>query len=355
MGDYSMSESLNNPTKEPYVLFIIGNGFDLSMGMKTKYEDMYESYFNIPSLSGTIEQFKQTLSKQEPYSKWSDFEMGMAEYAQTLSSEEQFVECVRDFKSHMVQHLQIENQKIIAAINNSDYTDKLLGELDRSFEEFHICFSPNVIRQINSLVSVLFLGCPKIITFNYTTGLDELLILRAKKNHTLVDLPLHIHGSLKSDVVLGVDNISQLEECPYSISQKGERSFIKTVFNQQYDSERVLRAKQMILNSQIICIYGFSMGESDKTWTNLLIDWLKQSANHHLVIYQYDKAEYHRYIFDALMDAEDEKKKDLFTRLNLTDPKLADQIHIPIGYDIFNFDFRATAEKGAFTVTPPIF
>ena len=55
------------------------------------------------------------------------FEMGMAEYAKTLSNEAQFVECVRDFKAHMAQHLQTENQKIISAINNRDYTNKLLG------------------------------------------------------------------------------------------------------------------------------------------------------------------------------------------------------------------------------------
>lgn len=355
MGNYSMDESLNTSSKEPYVLFIIGNGFDLSMGMKTKYEDMYESYCNTPSSSKTIENFKQTLSNREPYDKWSDFEMGMAEYAKTLSNEAQFVECVRDFKAHMAQHLQTENQKIISAINNRDYTNKLLEELDRSFEEFYMCFSPNVIRQLNSLVSILFLASPKIITFNYTTGLDELLLLRAKKDHTLIDSPLHIHGSLKTDVVLGVDNISQLEGCSYSISQRGERSFVKTIFNQQYDSKRVSEAKQLISNSQIICTYGFSMGESDKTWIGLLVDWLKQSVDHHLIVYQYDKTEYRRYIFDALMDAEDEKKAALLTRLGLTESKLADQIHIPIGYDIFNFDFSKIVVTGVPTPTPPMF
>ena len=97
------------------------------------------------------------------------------------------------------------------------------------------------------------------------------------------------------------------------------------------------------------------MGESDKTWIDLLVDWLKQSVDHHLIVYQYDKTEYRRYIFDALMDAEDEKKAALLTRLGLTESKLADQIHIPIGYDIFNFDFSKIVVTGVPTPTPPMF
>ena len=44
-------------------------------------------------------------------------------------------------------------------------------------------------------------------------------------------------------------------------------------------------------------------------------------------------------ITDALMDTEEDKKKILSQYLKLTDPNLLEQIHIPIGYDIFNFNF----------------
>ena len=335
------------------VLFIIGNGFDLGLNMKTKYEDVYESYVKTSSNSDVIRTFKRALQKRTPYDKWSDFEMGMAEYAKTLTNEAELIECVRDFKRHMVEHLRDENQRVIELIRNSDYSDGLLiiKELNNSFKNFYSCFSPNLIRQLDSINGGHI--NPRIITFNYTTILDELLNLKTRYAAKDVGKPLHIHGSLDNDVVLGVNDIDQLHGTRYSISKRGSRAFVKTVFNQQYDFQRVSEARQMISNSQIICTYGFSMGKSDRTWVSLLIEWLKKDSNHHLIVYQYDETEWPRYNFDALMDAEEEEKETLGKRLNLTDERILDQVHIPVGYDIFNFKFMDAQMIGAITATPP--
>ena len=40
-------------------LYIIGNGFDLNLGMKTRYTDMYDSYINSESSNEIIAQFKK--------------------------------------------------------------------------------------------------------------------------------------------------------------------------------------------------------------------------------------------------------------------------------------------------------
>ena len=95
------------------------------------------------------------------------------------------------------------------------------------------------------------------------------------------------------------------------------------------------------------------MGESDKTWVSSLVDWIKENPDHHLIVYQYEKTEYHRYNFDEIMDAEEQKKEALFRKLNLTDRKLMDQIHIPVGYDIFNFTFQKTTSPS--NITPGLY
>lgn len=347
-----MKQSQNNqlPNESP-VLFIIGNGFDLGLDMKTQYEDVYMSYIKTPSKSDVISTFKRALQERTPYDKWSDFEMGMAEYAKTLMNEAELIECVRDFKGHMVGHLQDENQKIIELIRKADYTNGLIKELDRSFEGFYSCFPPNLKRELDKINDWPLE--PRIITFNYTTTLEELLALKSRQEQRIISKPLHIHGSLDNDVVLGVDNTNQLQGTKYSISKRGCRAFVKNVFNQQYDFQRVSEAQQMISNSQIICTYGFSMGESDRTWVSLLIEWLKKDSNHHLIVYQYDETKWPRYNFDALMDAEEEEKETLGKRLNLTDERILDQVHIPVGYDIFNFKFMDAQMIGAITATPP--
>ena len=353
-GDVSMNQFENNTTpEESPILFIIGNGFDLGLNMKTRYEDVYATYITTPSKSDTITAFKNALPKEAPYEKWSDFEMGMAEYSKTLSSEDELIECVRDFKSHMVKHLQNENKKMLSVVCNPDYFDGLVKELNRSFREFYDCFSSNIIRQLDLIVDTASLFYPRIITFNYTTVLDVLLHMGAQVGHRIVEEPLHIHGTLNRDIVLGVDNIEQLQDENYSISNKGSRAFIKTFFNQEYDINRVFEARKMISDSRIICTYGFSMGESDKTWVSSLVDWIKENPDHHLIVYQYEKTEYHRYNFDEIMDAEEQKKEALFRKLNLTDRKLMDQIHIPVGYDIFNFTFQKTTSPS--NITPGLY
>ena len=54
----------------------------------------------------------------------------------------------------------------------------------------------------------------------------------------------------------------------------------------------------------------------------------------------YDTTTYNRCVYDELMDVEDEKKEELMTRLGISNSDLENQIHIPIGYDIFNFEFK---------------
>lgn len=334
----------NNTQKEPVITFILGNGFDLSLHMETSYLHIYRTYVGTPSSSDTIATFKNELRNLKPFDKWSDFEMGMAEYAESLSSEEEFVECVRDFKRHMVEHLQKEDKQLDDLIQSGFYNSQLVKELDHSFENFYGGFSPNVKTEFERLTDKAFWNY-NVITFNYTRSLEYLHIAKFKQQKVIRPNPLHIHGDLHHDVVLGVDNVDQVRTKKYKLSKTGLRAFVKTIFNEQYDKQRVLTAQKMIASSSIICTYGFSLGASDQLWVNLIVDWLRKDPNHHLVVYKYDTTTYNRCVYDEVMDVEDEKKEELIRRLGIDDSNLEDQIHIPVGYDIFNFEFRKIEEN----------
>ncbi|MGN1061800.1 MAG: hypothetical protein ACI4RO_01605, partial [Candidatus Scatosoma sp.] len=74
---------------------------------------------------------------------------------------------------------------------------------------------------------------------------------------------------------------------------------------------------------------------------------------HHLVLYQYEKVEYKRCNYDVIMDIEDERKQKLLSQLGVKDEKIFNQIHIPIGRDIFNFDL-GKSENFGLSPEPPI-
>lgn len=329
----------NDMEKEPVITFILGNGFDLSLHMETSYSHVYKTYLDTPSSSNTITNFKNELRNRTPFDKWADFETGMAEYAGTLSSEEEFVECVRDFKRHMAKHIRQEDERLKNIVSDRNYYPQIIKELDRSFEQFHAGFSPNVRAKIERLTGNEFWNY-NVITFNYTKSLEYLYRAKAWYQKVSMVPPLHIHGDIDNDIVLGVNNVEQIKNTAYKFTNKGLRAFVKTCFNEQYDSSRVSKAEKMIENSSVVCTYGFSLGESDQFWVDLLIEWLRKDTNHHLIVYKYDTTQYDYCIYDEVMDVEDEKKDELLKHLRISDTNLDKQIHIPVGYDIFNFEFK---------------
>lgn len=342
---------IKNMSKKCEITFIIGNGFDLGLGMKTKYTDVYDGYVKSPSSSDFIARFKKELKAKEAnnyekkakeannYEKWSDFEMGMASYARTLETENELIECVRDFKRFMVDHLKKENTRIMERLVHYQSKHEFYKECDRSLNKFYDGLIPNDITQIKSIIGENDI-IRNYITFNYTTSLEALFSIISRGRSVRENTPIHIHGKLGEDVVLGVDNPDQLMGTKYDITKKVERAFIKTRFNKQFDNARVENAEKAIINSSIICVYGFSMGESDNTWVRLLSDWLLNDKKHHLVFYQHSAPVIDPYNYDEIMDIEDELNLELLKKLQIADNSVLEQIHIPVGKKLFKFSFQ---------------
>lgn len=326
------------------ITFLIGNGFDLRLGMDTRFTDMYEGYIVQDSASDAIRTFKDILKADAPnYKTWGDFEMAMAQKAKEFKDEESFIECLRDFKLYMVSHIENEqtqfNQRISA---HRDFKGYCVDEAVSSIEKFYIGLRPNVI---NEFLRLGVRDNPKysFISFNYTTVFDSLLGFFKQE-------PIHIHGKLGSDIVLGADNFDQVKDIPYKTSRRFNRAFIKPEFNKSYDNARLENAGSIIDSSDIICIYGMSLGESDLSWTKRLKDWLLSHKNNHLIYFVYDESKFNKSNWDAIIDEEEDRIATLLERICDSSEemdKIFNQIHIPVGYDIFNIDelLKAKTQK----------
>lgn len=315
------------------ILFIIGNGFDLHLGMETKYTDVYKKYVKAPSADKDIEKFKKDISNN--HKTWADFEMALPEYAKKVSSEAVLIKCLRDFKTFIADFLQEQNESVIRNIQG--YANHpIRSALHNTLNYFYSSLTPNAQRNIANLkidsnIQYYFL------TFNYTTVLDELLRYSNLSQSIIPNAPLHIHGSLETDITMGIDNEEQFKGY-FSLSRKGKRSIIKPIYNSQYDSKRAIDAKDLIRNSDIICTYGFSFGESDQTWVDLLADWLLENPDHQLVVYDYKNHNREILNKDEMMDIEDDEKLEFLKRLALIpSDDILNQVNIPIGANLFNF------------------
>lgn len=339
----------------PNITFMIGNGFDLACGLKSSFTDTYDGYINSApaSSSDAIDRFKRAIKKDIP--TWADFEMQLANYAKELDSESQLLACIRDYDAYLSDYLQHEQQEYWKQYEYLlDRNSPVLSEIGRSLTGFYSGLTKNDIQTFQRIIQYNSSVDFRFISFNYTNLLDLFIENAFKKG--AVSPPqnqtyrrsgvLHIHGALGGDVTLGVDNESQLSKLSYNVSSRGKRTIIKPVFLQSYDSNRLETAEHFIQESDIICIFGLSLGDSDLTWRKELAKWLEVERDHHLVYYKHDfmGRTYHTTAITQRMDDEDNCKEEFFPLLfgdDLENEKKAEimkQIHIPVGVSIFNID-----------------
>lgn len=324
------------------ITFIIGNGFDLNLGMKTSYLDVYNSYVKSQPQNDILKAFRSEISSN--YTKWSDFEMGMADYAQHFKNEEDFIMCVRDFKEHLQRYLLEEQDKCIQTRLSDNSKWGFAYELYRSIDTFYKCTTKNAENKIKKAITNNNIN---FITFNYTYSLEYIVDLYKKyyKNNYeyRLNTPIHIHGTLNDDGVMGVDNVNQFKYLPFNITPKLQRAFVKPYFNVDYDINRVLNVKNTIAQSNVIYSFGWSMGESDKTWVTAIKNWLLKDENHHFICYYYEQTQYLKFNADEILDREIELKEELFLKFNFTEEEKSEvynRIHLPISHKIFDFKNR---------------
>lgn len=327
------------------ITFLIGNGFDLNLGLNTRYTNVYEKYIETESQSDNIEKFKLALKNDIPeYKNWSDFEMGMAKYAENFETEVEFIECVRDFKAFMIEYIRKEEHDNIKKIKDGVFRNAFYS----SCWNFYSHLKPKSKDIIAEKLSDSTVNTIDFVCFNYTSFLQVLVedaksFYLSSNRHAVgrkMNLPVYIHGHINRDVILGVDNINQFTNLKFQLSRRGLRTFIKPFVNTDFDSSRVNNALGLINDSSVICIYGFALGASDNMWRNAIKDWLLANSEHHLIYNFYDNIQYSPHYPEDLLETEDEYKEIIFEKLGFTTEEVGviyNQVHIPVGKNIFDF------------------
>jgi len=327
------------------ITFLIGNGFDISCGMKSSYKDVCNVYKHTYSDNKVLQNFKDEISD------WGDFEMELAAHAKDFNTEEELIMCLRDFKKCLVKHLEGEQKRFHERLASSQENFKgYLEECASSMVRFYQYNTNKVTRDIDEKIKM---DPPefRFISFNYTSTFDYLLMF-VKNNNWIQEVsrfpvridenPIHVHGTIENDVTLGIDNELQLSNTKYKVTDDGKRAIIKPVFNSEFDPERTENALDSIRQSDIICTYGMTLGKSDLTWRNSIISWLNDSDEHIFFCYDYDYAQMDVVLTDEKMEIENRAIKDLMTKWDedyegTISCSIMKQIHIPIGNNIFRF------------------
>ena len=271
------------------VTFMIGNGFDLQMGLKTRYADFYNQYTEIkPTDNDLIQRFKKSILRDEAHGwvNWADFEIGMGKQSKLFCGEtptEDFIKCFDDFAVCFNKYLLNESARI-----NWDAVDvticKPFNLSIRSFYTHIASVSRDAVKkrishQSTSEAQVNFLQ------FNYTDIFDKLLAKSSlsavlsqltgihKYEINKLGVNLHIHGQMNNGYpAIGVNDESQIENELIRNDPRIQKVFVKPKFLDALQTRNVnqpiprVAALNAISESTVICAFGASIGETDKYW-----------------------------------------------------------------------------------------
>ena len=211
-------------------MLVIGNGFDLSLGLKTSYGDfmsniryyVVDTPFNHKIISYLIEKVQKE--------NWIDIENELKNYANICGYDEVFYKFKNDYK-------------LLCSLLSRYLSDVIEESKDKELKA-----NPKLINALNQTESNgLF-----ILNFNYTDTVHTLF----DNEPTFPVIKHHIHGSL----VDGLDIVFVVED-GYKLKQ--EHSFLykshNRVLNVNHLNERFEDAKHILF-------YGYSLGQTDHSY-----------------------------------------------------------------------------------------
>ncbi len=92
------------------ILYIIGNGFDLNLGLKTSYNHFYQYYKTVESSNSNVQKLKENISKT--YESWANLELALGNYTQYLKKTDELDEILLDIGEQLSKYLRLEEKKL---------------------------------------------------------------------------------------------------------------------------------------------------------------------------------------------------------------------------------------------------
>lgn len=279
------------------ILYLIGNGFDIHVGLKTEFNNFLSYYTKQPLPTGIDEEGQDYIKRLKDdingnMNLWSYFELQYGKYMSKLGKdnanhtvEEEFDIINDDIRHNLSKYISLQDDKSFFTEDASKTFQKdiVTPELHlRDFEKSSITYL-----KINSGRATA--NVVDIVSFNYTHTLEHLLGKAPVQtsNSFTINEPIHVHGYHNRRMIMGVDNINQIENEELKKLIYVTETLVKTQCNHTYGVSHTDKTISLINSAQLICIYGLSFGDTDKTWWKTICTTLKSRNDVHVIIFWY--------------------------------------------------------------------
>ena len=280
------------------IAFLVGNGFDISCGLHTSYKDFYRWLFDHQTNDLRVERLKLALKEDiaSNSNNWSDFELWLGQYTKhfNVNIANEFAETYDAVHAVMIDFITEERKMHSDSFVQPDQITELRNALANLSAELDQMAGETIGNLLHSQPEKVYF---QFVTFNYTDCIDltvnELsktpVLEEATRNGTRKFLVkkdvIHVHGKTTEYPIMGVSDESSVGEKDLLNSPEVAELLLKERSVQSIGRFWYRDTRQCIESSQIICIFGSSLGESDSRWWREIVNRLKISANHHAIVY----------------------------------------------------------------------
>lgn len=329
------------------ITFLIGNGFDIGIGMKSRFKDFFPIYQE--KAQNKPKEIKQLADEiGDKHDTWADFETALGNYTLKFNVEtkKNFIGQLKDFEKEFIKYLKENEDKL-------SFGESVSNTMENALLQYYSL--QNLAPESNRVINQLYIGhgadnhTYNFVNFNYTYSLEKCLnsipqkiVCKRKygsgEKTDKVGRVVHVHGSCDSHPIIGVNDVSQIANKELAEDEGFARYIIKPSLNKLLRQGNDTSATDIINGSTIICIYGMALGATDKKWWELIIKWLSANAERQLIVFDYDEKYTTSTQFDWI-EKEDsiiEKFEQYNTDSRIKIELLRPRIHIAVHKNIFS-------------------
>lgn len=256
------------------IAFLIGNGFDIGMGLKSKFSNFFPLYVD-RSQYRPIRLLGLAENIDKDTKNWSNFEKQMGRYTTefTPESKQDYIDQLDDFAKEFTTYLSEQGTSLYFD------KDKISAHMIHALTQFYVY--PNLhTASAKRILDIFKLYRADnyyldFINFNYTSVLDHCLECipnklvgqhdyDSKKHNIKIGDIVHVHGTSQDSPLMGVNDVSQIANKELAEDKRFSKYIVKPKLNYYLRMNYDLKATEIIKNSMITCVYGMSLGETDK-------------------------------------------------------------------------------------------
>lgn len=260
------------------LLLVLGNGFDINLGLPTSFRNFLE-YYKTPIAEEdplAVQQLKQYIAGD--IDTWADLESQLGKTVAKYKEEAEFLTAYKHLKTELQNYLtevdklgmDLSSEEQETFVQDLIHFNKYLDVHQKNVWDSY----PPTSTKDNLEIDVL--------TFNYTSSFERLGNVIKGKGVKLGKI-LHIHQTLIDGINMGVDSEAQINQGSCKLTYRLKAHIIKPFANVEYDDGIDVDCRKLIANADALLLFGLSLDKTDKTWWNTIARVLH--GNNKKVIY----------------------------------------------------------------------